>query len=95
MTVVHSLFIILSIALFIIVRKKRKQRHALEARKNREIDDDNGDVEMVITGPQRPAQAYRHWEARGTSPDGHIDLDDHWERDSRVETWDVSPAKRE
>jgi cbb3-type cytochrome oxidase subunit 3 len=85
----NSLFLILSIVLFIIVRRKRKQRHAQEARKNREIDDDIGDVEMVITGPRNPDQAYKHWDARGASP--HMELEDPFERDS---SRDVSPAKR-
>jgi len=68
----------------VIVRRKRRQRHAQEAEKNREIDDDIGDVELVITGPRNPDQTYKHWEARGTSPS--MELDDPFEQrqDSRV-----------
>jgi len=87
-----SLFILLSIVLFVIVRRKRKQRHAQEAEKNREIDDDIGDVELVITAPRHPDHAYKHFEARGVSPGQ--EMEDPFEQDSRMESWGVSPAKR-
>jgi len=91
-----SLFFILGIVLFVIVRRKRRRTAAEEAQKNREIDDDNGDVEMVITGPRNPEQAYKHWEARGVSP-GRSDLGDPFvpgmDVDSRMGSRDPSPMK--
>ncbi|KIW63546.1 hypothetical protein PV04_08539 [Phialophora macrospora] len=86
------LFIILATVLFFIVRRKRRQRHAQEAEKNRQIDDDIGDVEMVITGPRNPDATYKHWEDRGSSPG--LELDNPFDQDSRAGTRDVSPAKR-
>ncbi|OQV04484.1 hypothetical protein CLAIMM_09355 [Cladophialophora immunda] len=60
------LFIILAIVLFVIVRRKRRQRHAQEAEKNREIDDDTGDLELVVNTYPRD-QAYKHFEAQETT----------------------------
>ncbi|KIW94310.1 uncharacterized protein Z519_05626 [Cladophialophora bantiana CBS 173.52] len=60
------LFIILAIVLFIIVRRKRRQRHAQEAEKNRQIDDDSNDLELVVNSTSYPRdQAYKHFEANG------------------------------
>ncbi|KAJ9612912.1 hypothetical protein H2200_002853 [Cladophialophora chaetospira] len=87
-----SLFTILAIVMTIIVRRKRALTKRQEAEKNRHIDDDIGDVEMVITGPRNPDATYKHWEARGASPDGG--LEDPFERDSRMYSRDVSPVKR-
>lgn len=84
------LFIILAFVLTIIVRRKRQRTDREEAEKNRHIDDDIGDVEMVITGPRNPEATYKHWEARGASPNGELDL---FEQDSRFSR-DVSPVKR-
>lgn len=78
--------------LAIIVRRKRRQRHAEEAEKNRDIDDDIGDVELVITGPRHPDQVYKHFEAKGISPDQ--ELENPFDRDSRMGSRDVSPMKR-
>ncbi|KAL2437185.1 hypothetical protein ABEF95_016723 [Exophiala dermatitidis] len=50
-----SLFLLLSIVLFIIVRKRRKIQHAAEERKHREIDDE---VELEYTMPN-DQQAYK------------------------------------
>ncbi|ETI20644.1 hypothetical protein G647_06986 [Cladophialophora carrionii CBS 160.54] len=86
------LFLVLGIVLFVIVRRKRQQSHAQEAEKNRHIDDDIGDVELVITGPRNPDATYKHWEARGSSPG--LELDNPFEHDSMVPGRDVSPSKR-
>ncbi|KAH0847206.1 hypothetical protein AYO21_02595 [Fonsecaea monophora] len=57
------LFAILGVILFIVVRRKRRLQHAQEAEKNREIDDDNGDLELVENTYPRD-QAYKHFEAQ-------------------------------
>jgi hypothetical protein len=68
-----SLFLALSIVLFIIVRRKRRRTAIEEAEKNRRIDDDIGDVELVITkpnsGPMYPKQTYQ----------SHGHRDEEWE----------------
>ncbi|KIY01967.1 uncharacterized protein Z520_02105 [Fonsecaea multimorphosa CBS 102226] len=94
------LFIILAIVLFIIVRRKRRQRHAQEAEKNREIDDDNGDVELVVNTYPRD-QAYKHFEAQETAGDEGQRTDHHqFERDlerqqgHHLQSRDVSPVGR-
>ncbi|KIW99772.1 uncharacterized protein Z518_10700 [Rhinocladiella mackenziei CBS 650.93] len=43
-----SLFLVLSIVLFVIVRRNRKRQHAQEAEKHRQIDDD---IELEFTAP--------------------------------------------
>ncbi|OAP65055.1 hypothetical protein AYL99_01027 [Fonsecaea erecta] len=90
------LFIILAIVLFIIVRRKRRQRHAQEAQKNREIDDDNGDLELVVNTYPRD-QAYKHFEAQDKNNSNNglgLETENPFEADleGRRRSRDVSPA---
>lgn len=57
LTTQNSLFFILSIILFVIVRRNRRKQHAQEAEKHREIDDE---IELEFTAPPMAHQAYRH-----------------------------------